>query len=364
MGACHLRYHSWSVLPQLAATRWPLPSPPLVACCRSVTVVAVLVALRSPVDHALATSACVTTARRAPSELFCYPADLCPAVGAPHPVTAPLFQKQDLTAWAVECFSLLDKILNPFFCLFRVLILRISEHILLVLLAVHPIVHSLTGDTVGSLTKRALEDVHVVLNHRPAGAVRCLAMEGILNIRLRLLDRLLLVLLQHGRGDQSLDLPLQHLHVARVVLVLERAFHLRSVRMLDCCGQTKLAECVETFSQNHPVTRFRFKEADGALKGFSVRNDVKVLQLLVRIQVVLLLPLLLLLALHHQLLLHRTSPDVSRPLGSASKTARPLKRVPQRAHRTHPAFTLVLSLYCHCWRHYWFFPPLCQMVSH
>ena len=32
----------------------------------------------------------------------------------------------------------------------------------------------LTGDTVGSLTKRALEDVYVVLNHRPAGAVRCL----------------------------------------------------------------------------------------------------------------------------------------------------------------------------------------------
>ena len=32
----------------------------------------------------------------------------------------------------------------------------------------------LTGDTVGSLAKRALEDVHVVLNHRPAGAVRCL----------------------------------------------------------------------------------------------------------------------------------------------------------------------------------------------
>ena len=84
--------------------------------------------------------------------------------------------------------------------------MRISEHILLVLLAVHPIVHSLkdgwikcadedddledveiicfavleeenghlTGDTVGSLAKRALEDVHVVLNHRPAGAVRCL----------------------------------------------------------------------------------------------------------------------------------------------------------------------------------------------
>ena len=82
----------------------------------------------------------------------------------------------------------------------------ISEHILLVLLAVHPIVHSLkdvwikcadeddgledvemicfavleeenghlTGDTVGSLTKRAFEDVHVVLNHRPAGAVWCL----------------------------------------------------------------------------------------------------------------------------------------------------------------------------------------------
>ena len=32
----------------------------------------------------------------------------------------------------------------------------------------------LTGDTVGSLTKRAFEDVHVVLNHRPAGAVWCL----------------------------------------------------------------------------------------------------------------------------------------------------------------------------------------------
>ena len=32
----------------------------------------------------------------------------------------------------------------------------------------------LTGDTVGSLTKRALEDVYVVLNHRPAGAVWCL----------------------------------------------------------------------------------------------------------------------------------------------------------------------------------------------
>ena len=32
----------------------------------------------------------------------------------------------------------------------------------------------LTGDTVGSLAKRAFEDVQVVLNHRPAGAVWCL----------------------------------------------------------------------------------------------------------------------------------------------------------------------------------------------
>ena len=91
-----------------------------------------------------------------------------------------------------------------------------------------------------------------------------LAVVGILNIRLRLLNRLLLVLLQDGRGDEGLDLPLEHIHVAGVVLVFERTFHLGSVGVLDCGGQTEpeenmkeekmerkegrvlLAECVET----------------------------------------------------------------------------------------------------------------------
>ena len=66
-----------------------------------------------------------------------------------------------------------------------------------------------------------------------------LAVVGILNIRLCLLNRLLLVLLEDGRGDEGLDLPLEHLHVAGVVFVLERTFHLGSVGVLNCGGQTE-----------------------------------------------------------------------------------------------------------------------------
>ena len=56
-----------------------------------------------------------------------------------------------------------------------------------------------------------------------------LAVEGILNIRLCLLNGLLLVLLEDGWGDEGLDLPLEHIHVAGVVFVFERTLHLRSV---------------------------------------------------------------------------------------------------------------------------------------
>ena len=66
-----------------------------------------------------------------------------------------------------------------------------------------------------------------------------LAVKGILDIRLRFLNRLLLVLLQDGRGDEGLDLPLEHVHVAGVVLVLERTFHLRGVGVLNRGSQTE-----------------------------------------------------------------------------------------------------------------------------
>ena len=66
-----------------------------------------------------------------------------------------------------------------------------------------------------------------------------LAVVGILYIRLRLLHGLLLVLLKDGGRDEGLDFPLEHVHVAGVVLVLERTFHLRGVGVLDRGSQTE-----------------------------------------------------------------------------------------------------------------------------
>ena len=94
-----------------------------------------------------------------------------------------------LAAGAIEGLPLPDKILgfqmfilhpllasylNPLSGLLRVFVLVIIEYVLLVLLAVHAVVHSLAGDAVGPLAHCTLEDVYVVFNHRPSSAVRSL----------------------------------------------------------------------------------------------------------------------------------------------------------------------------------------------
>ena len=157
-----------------------------------------------------------------PSELFGHPADLRPAVGAPHPVTAPLLQQEHLAARAVQGLALPYQVLqtsgeqshqqtdhqhytyiHPQLGCPGVLVHGVQEELLLVLLAVLPLMDSLdnqclvemfecektylTVDTVDLRTQRTLEDVHVVVEDRPAGTVGGLAVESVLHVGLGLL---------------------------------------------------------------------------------------------------------------------------------------------------------------------------------
>ena len=94
------------------------------------TVIAILMALCSPVYHALAAATRVSPSLEmniidipheplpmfthpwSPSELAGDPTYLGPAVRAPHPVTAPFLQKQNLAARAVESLPFLNQILD------------------------------------------------------------------------------------------------------------------------------------------------------------------------------------------------------------------------------------------------------------
>ena len=94
--------------------------------------------------------------------------------------------------------------IHPLLGLLGVLVLGVHQHVLLVLLAVHPVVDSLqhtvmsracqvssvkylTSDAVCPLTERTLEDVHIVVKDGPAGTVRGLAVESVLHVGLGLL---------------------------------------------------------------------------------------------------------------------------------------------------------------------------------
>merc|ERR1712079_362823 len=127
-----------------------------------------------------------------PPQLFGDPAYLSPAVGAPYPVTSPLFEQQNLAAGTVEGFARPDQSVYPVLGLLHVLVRGLVERVLLVLLAVHTVVYGLAGDAVVPLAQRALEHVCRVLDDGPTSTVGGLAVERVLGGGLGLFQRLLL----------------------------------------------------------------------------------------------------------------------------------------------------------------------------
>jgi len=217
---------------------------------------------------------------KAPAILFGHPANFGATHRAANPVAAPAFHQHNLAFRTGKGFSTGHQSIDHFFGPLGIFVgFGFLGHLVLVLLAVNSFMNSLTGEAVGVAADRTAEDVDIVVDDAPAGAVGRLTVKGVLHLFFGQSHGTSQMLFVRRRRYNSFDFPFLQRTVASVVIVAVRAAHCSLVAQFDDVSQAILAKAVQTIAQNDSDSDWHFHEADAAVKSLRIGHGVALFEM-------------------------------------------------------------------------------------